>query len=290
MDQPLSSSRETGQRDKRDRENSKLEQVKSVRGGAKRSRGTTRGRGRKIDEATNDVSRSRASDSWRSRGSDSWRGRGSDDARGGGRGGRSFSPGSSKPAASNLKTGIAMVEEDGHLLFSFHDVQVIQIKSSGEFQICCPTENRNADTAHVVSMIIRPFGLEIVGGESGDLTSQWYLTDGKEYRVKCVQASTITGPVAFQKTMVKRVPLLLEFLGKDCLYIDLGKFHTVSDNCATAAYRDLNEFCLSQGWEKPSFRFDKVYVNSQKGFVFTVSFPDLGINVEGDKLNWDADM
>jgi hypothetical protein len=53
-------------------------------------------------------------------------------------------------------------------------------------------------------MVLRPLALQIIAQDSRDLSSQWYLTDGREYKVKLLQGAEVQGPKELELFKAKR--------------------------------------------------------------------------------------
>jgi len=178
--------------------------------------------------------------------------------------------------------------DDDGIQFSHSGVPVIKVAGSGRIVVNCAPENRNATSAAVTNMVLRPLALQVIATDSKDMTGQWYLTDGNEYKVKLLDEAEVSGPKHLEALASDRAQVLRDLLEADALYADLRENQSV--NAVNNAVLKLNKLCSERGWEKPRFHFDKIYHGPQLGYVFKMALPQFGIEIASEKQNWDEDF
>jgi len=229
----------------------------------------------------------------RSRGRGRGHGRGRGRGRGQGRNPRYFSQeengGPKALKLSPLAREVRWTFEEGSSLnITFRGEPMMEVTPSGFIIIHCPEEMRGDDAVDVCCMLLRPFALQIALAEKGDASSMWYVTDGKEYKVKCIPGSALSGPSHFNPTKSLRLETLRALLEEGCVLIDLGEAADVAT--VSNAITKLFQMCIQNQWKPPKYHYDKVYVDDHFGYVFSVNLPEFGLDIVKSKENWDPDL
>ncbi|GBG32527.1 Hypothetical Protein FCC1311_087512 [Hondaea fermentalgiana] len=225
-----------------------------------------------------------------------------------GRGGRGGGPGSGRyydsrpqgptrrpqaalPPVSEHANEIELSRDDKDTVkIAFRGKPLLDVKKSGLIVVQCPEADRDEDALMVANMALRPLALQLinVSGSQHD-KEQWYVTDGRDYKVKCLEQGALGGPESLNATKHLRANVLAELDGENLLFRKWGSNRNVTTvlNAVTKLYK----ICVQNHWQKPHFHYDRKFVDDKPGFVFSVSLPEFSIEVPKDQRNnWDADM
>lgn len=135
------------------------------------------------------------------------------------------------------------------------------------------------------------------------------MGNGKDYKVKCLDKSLLSGPASQAKSMKDRTTLVSQLIQAGCLFskasssikitreeeaskasVDLSEGISVGDMKVFSPVQALYDFCKQKGWATEGlFWFDRSRKNGVEGYNWTIRILQYDITIGPSEHTWNPD-
>lgn len=140
---------------------------------------------------------------------------------------------------------------------------------------------------------------------------QWYLSDKKNYKVKCLENSVVSGPASQVESMPNRTKLIAELIEAGALFVkaassirfagderktvashamEISDGVSVGDMKVLSPVQALYDYCKEKSWATDGlFWFDRSRRNGIDGYNWTVRILQYDVSIGPSDHTWNPD-